>query len=311
MKKLDLSQKLDHIMSNHAFSHWRREDATRLIYPMEEFQFARGARIIEAGQVVDKLMFIREGTVVLEHPRGRIKVASLGEGHIIGIEALAMLSESIATQAKAKTSKRVAQKHRKREEAKIAAEIPAKILPKSVTAVIASSRVKVYQIEAIEALKYCTGGHGLKTFTLVQEKVAMQAGTATLSPSLPLPLPLSLSVSPQVSHSGNSITAMPPPSNRATDANCGILTKEWRRRQYTKVRKYQRQLEKLQASQVKHRLPLCIMRSWSSAPSPPSAQTPSVICCVRTVGKITCCSTSCKTDPWEAARTMVAGLATT
>ena len=125
-------------MNNHAFSHWRREDATRLIYPMEEYEYARGARIMEAGQVrsyqrwyqdstsvdptavgplsyatfapttppstpvqvVDKLMFIRSGTVVLEHPRGSIKVASLGEGHIIGIEALATLGESIAMQAK-------------------------------------------------------------------------------------------------------------------------------------------------------------------------------------------------------------------
>ena len=100
------------------------------------------------------------------------------------------------------TSKRVAQKQRKREEAKIAAEKPAKVLPKSATAVIASSRVKVYSIEVLEALKYCTGGHGLKTFTLVQEKVTMQA--------------------------------------------------EWRKTQYMKVRKYQRQVEKLQASQVMH-----------------------------------------------------------
>ena len=145
LSKFDMSAKVNFILSIPAFAHWRNEDATRLAYSLAEKEYQRGTKVLECGESVKTLTFIREGSVVLKHPRHKINVSTKSEKEVIGIEALARrvanTSQGTSTAVKAKDGK-------------------SESLFETPWDVVALTTVIAYECGVEEVFKFCIGGHG-------------------------------------------------------------------------------------------------------------------------------------------------------
>ena len=172
LSKFDMSAKVNFILSVPAFSHWRSEDATRLAYSLTEKEYQRGTKVIECAESVKSLTFIRQGAVMLSHPRHKINVSTKSEKEVIGIEALARRvissGQGMAVAPKGKDGK--------------------ESLFDTPWDIIALTTVIAYECSVEEVFKFCIGGHGCVPCAIVDP--------GSVHPPFALRLPRSSSTPP-------------------------------------------------------------------------------------------------------------------
>ena len=114
---------------------------------MTEVDFVRGEAITSPGQPIIELLIIRQGRVTVMHPKGKIALASLEYGGMIGSEALLRRLSGKKNSSHDTTSK---------------------------WEVTAASFVKCYRIALDEVVRNCSGSHGQKTLKLLQDTLTVQ-----------------------------------------------------------------------------------------------------------------------------------------
>lgn len=120
-------------------------------YKMTEVDYPRGSVILAQDEVVKELVVIRDGFVTIEHPRGKIALATLSAGEIIGSEALL---------------KRISAPRRQ--------GVPVPFEVASTVSFTATSAVRCYRLGLDEVVRNCAGGIGIKTQTLLREWLELQ-----------------------------------------------------------------------------------------------------------------------------------------
>lgn len=115
---------------------------------MSEVDFIRGEAITAPGEPISELLIIRQGRAIVMHPKGKIALASLEYGGMIGSEVLLRRLAGKKSSALVDTS--------------------------SKWEVTAASLVKCYRIALDEVVRNCSGSHGQKTFLLLQDMLAVQ-----------------------------------------------------------------------------------------------------------------------------------------
>lgn len=115
---------------------------------MTEVDFIRGEAITAPGEPISELLIIRQGRATVMHPKGKIALASLEYGGMIGSEVILRRLAGKKNSATVDTT--------------------------SKWEVTAASLVKCYRIALDEVVRNCSGSHGQKTFTLLQGMLAVQ-----------------------------------------------------------------------------------------------------------------------------------------
>jgi len=115
---------------------------------MTEVDFIRGEAITAPGEQINELLIIRQGRATVMHPKGKIALASLEYGGMIGSE---VFLRRLAGKKNSATVDTI-----------------------SKWEVTAASLVKCYCIALDEVVRNCSGSHGQKTFTLLQDMLAVQ-----------------------------------------------------------------------------------------------------------------------------------------
>ena len=137
-----------------AFCHWHSAEKTNLAYKMVQRNYVRGEIVLAAGAPVSELIVVREGLVTLLHPRGGVALASLGEGEMVGAEAL--------------IRRLTAPPRRLGSGAANTAD------SQSRWTVVAATDAKCYCASLDDVVRNCSGGAGVKTQKILQELIALQ-----------------------------------------------------------------------------------------------------------------------------------------
>lgn len=150
MRRMDMNARIEFLHSVPAFSHWSKKQLVRIAYTLKEGDYTRGARIIRFGEPNKVLNFIRDGTVFVKHPRGKMAVASMSTRDLVGAESLVQRYHARAN--------------------------PREHIPEHIykTTCESEGTTVVYAVDVDEAAKYLTGRHGAATVRILEETIALQ-----------------------------------------------------------------------------------------------------------------------------------------
>jgi len=196
MRALDMKARVDFLHSINAFTHWKREDASRIAYVLKEVEYPPKAKVYEAADKVRDLILLRDGRVRVVHRTKGVMLASLGPRELVGVEALLErlsdrlgLSRTLPPQGNLRRKGGGGGGGAGGGGGGLGAKTPPVQDPTASTGgvgtapsvsgtaryhVVAETTVQAYALSLDDVLKFCTGGHGLRTKSILENTMALR-----------------------------------------------------------------------------------------------------------------------------------------
>lgn len=150
-----------------------------MAYLLRPVEYPPKARIHSAGDKIQHLLLLREGRVRVVHKVEGVMLASLGPRELVGIEAFRdRLSERLGLAARGSGGDAAGTRRGGAGESHVGgtrSKAKQMALPGSGTArfhAVAETSIRGYTVGLDDVLKFCTGGHGLKTKSVVEGLVS-------------------------------------------------------------------------------------------------------------------------------------------